>query len=126
MPTLSPRCGSKLATVAPVAMDPMITGLEAGRGSHFSADKNMADDKPVKIGVVGLGYWGKNYLRLTNENSLTELVGMCDLYPPTLERAKKWYPEIPPFSSVEELLAVDGLEAVVVVVPASTYTFIYG
>ncbi|KNC46113.1 oxidoreductase domain-containing protein [Thecamonas trahens ATCC 50062] len=78
----------------------------------------MAAENPVNIAVVGVGYWGKNYVRLTSENPLTNLVGMCDMHPPTLEKAKARFPGVPAFSSVDDLLAVPELEAVVIVVPA--------
>ncbi|KNC53599.1 oxidoreductase domain-containing protein [Thecamonas trahens ATCC 50062] len=73
---------------------------------------------PVSIGVVGVGYWGKNYVRLTGQHAKTNLVGMCDMHPPTLAKAVERFPDVPAFSSVDELLAVPELEAVVIVVPA--------
>ena len=75
---------------------------------------------PVSIGVVGVGYWGKNYVRLTGQHAKTNLVGMCDMHPPTLAKAVERFPDVPAFSSVDELLAVPELEAVVIVVPART------
>ena len=80
----------------------------------------MSADSPVNIGVVGVGYWGKNYVRLCGQHSHTKLLGMCDMHPPTLEKAIARFPDVPSFSSLDDLLAIPDLEAVVVVVPART------
>eukprot|EP00300_Choanocystis_sp_HF-7_P028065 c33428_g1_i1.p1 GENE.c33428_g1_i1~~c33428_g1_i1.p1 ORF type:complete len:357 (-),score=74.63 c33428_g1_i1:22-972(-) len=46
------------------------------------------------------------------------LVGLCDMHPPTLAKAVASYPSVPAFSSVESLLSTATLDAVIIVVPA--------
>lgn len=77
----------------------------------------MADAK-LNVGVIGVGYWGKNLLRLAKESAWTRLVGLCDMHPPTLAKAAANNPGLPACASVAELLEIPELEAVIIVVPA--------
>ena len=47
---------------------------------------------PVRVAVVGLGYWGPNLVRNLAELDAAELVAVCDLDP---ERARARRPPLP-------------------------------
>src|SRR5581483_11932511 len=67
------------------------------------------------IGVVGLNYWGPNLVR--NFDELGELRVLCDLDAERLDRLAARYPHARATASYDELLADDGLDAVVVATP---------
>jgi predicted dehydrogenase len=73
----------------------------------------------VRVGVAGLGYWGPNLAR--NFDDLAELAWLCDLDPEHRERFAVRYPTARVTASVEEMLADDTLDAVVVATPVPTH-----
>jgi UDP-N-acetylglucosamine 3-dehydrogenase len=67
----------------------------------------------VKLGVavVGVGFWGRNHVRVFNELPETELLGVCDVNPERAKRVAKemnirWY------TDSEQLLKREDVEAV--------------
>ena len=49
---------------------------------------------PVRVAVVGLGYWGPNLVRNLHELPDAELVTVCDLRADALESVKRRYPAV--------------------------------
>ena len=76
---------------------------------------------PLRIAVVGLGYWGPNLLRNLMELDDAEVVRMCDLREDRLEHWGKRYPAIARTTSYLEVLSDDQVEAVVIATPVSTH-----
>ena len=62
------------------------------RDGRTSAAEPMLE--PVRVAVVGLGYWGPNLVRNLNELANADLVAVCDTNPATLERLGKRYPGV--------------------------------
>jgi len=85
----------------------------------LSASEPMLE--PVRVAVVGLGYWGPNLVRNLNELPDADLVAVCDLNPTTLERLGKRYPSIRRDESIEGILADESIEAVVIATPVGTH-----
>ena len=73
----------------------------------------------VRVGVVGLGYWGPNLARNFDRLSGAELAYCCDLDRANLERARKLYPAATVTDDYAQLLADDALDAVVAELAAS-------
>jgi predicted dehydrogenase len=73
------------------------------------------DTPTPRIGLVGLGNWGKNYLR--NLAGLGALYAACDMHDKALAQAQRDFPQLQTCHSVDELCALDGLDAAVVAVP---------
>ncbi|HXY16645.1 MAG TPA: Gfo/Idh/MocA family oxidoreductase, partial [Gaiellaceae bacterium] len=71
------------------------------------------------IGVVGLGWWGPNLAR--NFDELGVLSALCDLDAEHRERYARRYPQARMYGDFEELLADDGVEAVVIATPVPTH-----
>lgn len=74
-------------------------------------------NESVKIGVVGLGYWGPNLARnfvLTNGGEVT---WVCDTMPQRCERMKKLYPWLKTTNSYEEMLHAADIDAVAIATP---------
>jgi protoporphyrinogen oxidase/predicted dehydrogenase len=75
----------------------------------------------VRIGVVGVGYWGPNLVRNLAESSAFEIAKVCDLRPEALEAIARRYPGIPYTTDVEEVLQDGNIDAVAISTPVSTH-----
>jgi predicted dehydrogenase len=76
---------------------------------------------PVRIGVVGLGYWGPNLIRNLNDIETSELAWICDLDEARLETFGRRFPAVSRTRTFDELLADPDLEAVAIATPVSTH-----
>ena len=76
---------------------------------------------PVRIGVVGLGYWGPNLARNFSQLPEAELVWCCDADETKRERVGGQFPEAKLTARYEDLLEDDTLDAVVVATPVPTH-----
>jgi predicted dehydrogenase len=76
---------------------------------------------PVRIAVVGLGYWGPNLVRNINEFPGAEPVVVCDLRSDALDTITRRYPAVRATTSFSEVLADDEVDAVVIATPVSRH-----
>jgi predicted dehydrogenase len=76
---------------------------------------------PVRIGVVGLGYWGPNIARNVFASEDASLAWVCDLRPSALEAFARRYPGVQTTTSFETMLADPDLDAVAITTPVSTH-----
>ena len=81
---------------------------------------------PVRVGVVGLGYWGPNLARNLQEIEQAELAWLCDLREDALDRLGRRYPAARTTTSYEEMLADETLDAVVVATHVSSHFALAG
>ena len=77
--------------------------------------------EPLRVAVVGLGYWGPNLLRNLVELDDAEVVAMCDLREERLEHWGKRYPAVARTTSYMDVLSDDRVDAVVIATPVSTH-----
>lgn len=77
----------------------------------------MADERRLRIGVIGLGWQGGSHLANLAANPEVELVAGCDLDPDRLKAAVEKYRLRHTFTDYLELLGCDEVEAVVIVLP---------
>jgi len=70
--------------------------------------------KPIKVGVVGCGYWGPNLVRNFRSLSGCSLEMMCDISVERLKHLKSLYPEVRGESNFDRMLNNSGLDAIVV------------
>jgi protoporphyrinogen oxidase/predicted dehydrogenase len=75
----------------------------------------------VRIGLVGLGYWGPNLLRNLADSPSFDVVSICDVRPKPLEALSRRYPAVAAVARYEEMLADPSLEAVAIATPVSTH-----
>jgi predicted dehydrogenase len=75
----------------------------------------------VSVGVVGLGYWGPNIARAFGNLPGAKLTWLCDRDASALARAQARHPEARVTDSLDELLADDDLDAVVIATPPTTH-----
>ena len=72
-----------------------------------------------RIGVVGLNYWGPNLVR--NFDELADLAWLCDLDEAHLRTVAGRYPHARTTTALDDLLADDTLDAVVIATPVPTH-----
>jgi predicted dehydrogenase len=73
----------------------------------------------VRVGLVGLGYWGPNLAR--NFDDLGALAALCDLDADLRARFAERYPHARLHADFDEMLAAGDLDAVVVATPVPTH-----
>jgi predicted dehydrogenase len=79
----------------------------------------------LRVGVIGCGQWGQNYLRVLTELDETQLVAAHDLWPQMLARVQGRYSDVRIRESLDELLGDADVDAVVVATGArSHYTIV--
>jgi predicted dehydrogenase/protoporphyrinogen oxidase len=79
------------------------------------------DGRALRIGVVGLGYWGPNLVRNLADAQAFDLSYLCDLRPHQLEAISRRYPGVPCTTDFEEVLGDEALDAVAIATPVSTH-----
>jgi predicted dehydrogenase len=88
-----------------------------------SADApTQAQPAPVRVGVVGLGYWGPNLARNLAAIAGCELAWLCDASDAARERLAGAYPGTRATADVQELLDDPELDAVVLATPVPTHS----
>lgn len=75
----------------------------------------------VRIGVIGAGHWGPNYVRNFRESDTAQMVAVADPRPEALQALGKRFPELALISDYRELAASPDVDAIVIATPASTH-----
>jgi predicted dehydrogenase len=68
----------------------------------------------VKMAVVGVGYWGPNFVRILDELPDSDLRVVCDADHSKFERLASLYPHVEFVDDIDALLAGDTIDAVVI------------
>jgi predicted dehydrogenase len=76
---------------------------------------------PLSVGVIGLGYWGPNLLRVLAEDAAVDVRWICDRDRERLARFHRRYPATRPTTSVEDVLEDPDVHAVVIATPVFTH-----
>jgi predicted dehydrogenase len=76
---------------------------------------------PTTVGVVGLGYWGPNLLRVLAEMADVRVKWTCDLDRERLDRFRQRYPAIATTRHVETVLDDPEVDAVFLATPVFTH-----
>src|SRR5215208_6657007 len=75
---------------------------------------------PIRVGVVGLGYWGPNLARNLDRLPGGELAWLCDSSEEALERWGATFPSARTTTQLDDLLSDGALDAVVIATPVPT------
>lgn len=75
----------------------------------------------VKIGVIGLGYWGPNIVRVLNELDCAEVTAVCDVNRAALVKIERRYPAVGCTTDVADLLSDSAIDAVALATPVGTH-----
>jgi predicted dehydrogenase len=106
--------GASSAAVTILLADDLLLGREVSS----STIQTTAISPPVKIGVIGLGQWGKEIVSALSRIPSAEVVGICDTYEPYIKKAQEIAPKATSFTDYRKLLEAPGLEAVVIATPS--------
>lgn len=80
-----------------------------------------ADGREVTVGVVGMNYWGPNLARNFDRLEGCRVTWICDRDEAVLDRHRGVYPDARLTARHEDLLADEGLDAVVIATPVPTH-----
>ncbi len=77
----------------------------------------------IKVGIIGLGYWGPNLLRNFSELENSEVVSVCEINQERLKSISKQkrFKGIKTTSKLEEVLNDTNIDAVVIATPTKTH-----
>jgi predicted dehydrogenase len=76
---------------------------------------------PIRVGVVGLGYWGPNIARNLAAIDGCEVRWLCDGDPSALERLASSFPGASTTTKLDELLGDGELDAIALATPVPTH-----
>ena len=77
--------------------------------------------EPVRIGVVGYGYWGPNLVRNFAEYPGSEVAMVADMRLDRLAPVRRRYPDVTTTTDFRDLLNDPSIEAIVISTPISTH-----
>jgi len=78
--------------------------------------------EPLRVAVVGLGYWGPNLVRNLHEVEDAEVAWICDLDTDALEVIGRRYPAVKRTTRIEDVLGDDSVDAVAIATPVTTHS----
>ena len=73
----------------------------------------------LKIGIVGLGYWGKHYIRILSENKRIKLVAVCDLNNELLNKYS--YLNVEKYNDYLEMIKSKKIDSIIIITIASIH-----
>lgn len=77
--------------------------------------------KHSTIGIVGCGYWGRNYIRVFNQLPQSKVVGVADINSERLTEIQRDYPQLHLFQDYTALIQTCHPDALVVATQATTH-----
>jgi predicted dehydrogenase len=83
--------------------------------------REPSDPRPLQFGLVGLGYWGPNLLRVLTDLPDAEVRWICDLDPGRLARFSRRYPSAATTGEFQDLLDDPELDAILIATPVFTH-----
>lgn len=75
----------------------------------------------IRIGIVGLGYWGPNLVRCFSDIENCKVTAVCDRDYDQLLRIKDRFPSVYPIENFDALLDRDLIDALVVATPTASH-----
>ncbi len=86
-----------------------------------SSNGRTQSDRPIGIAIIGAGYWGVNYVRVCRDLPGAELVVVCDQRAHRLGELEHQFPGLRTTTSLEDALAMDGVDAALICTPATAH-----
>jgi len=82
----------------------------------------VSSSEKLSVGVIGLGHWGPNVVRVLSDNARIQVNWVCDKRSESLTRVSKFISSECKFTTqIDEVINSPEVEAVIVVTPASTH-----
>ena len=79
------------------------------------------NSSPLKIGVIGYGYWGPNVVRNFYNTPNAVVASVCDLNVKSLQRVRRTYPSMVVTTNPADILTSPEIDAVAIVTPISQH-----
>jgi predicted dehydrogenase len=91
--------------------------------THASAKHAVGwpDFEPLRVAVIGLGYWGPHLVRNFVELSAADVVAVCDVEAEPLAAISRRFPSVYGTRDLDEILDDSSIEAVAIATPVSTH-----
>jgi predicted dehydrogenase len=86
-----------------------------------SRHERSGPERVARVAVIGLGYWGPNLLRVLVELDGAEVRWICDLDEERLARFARRHPSAATTTHVDDVLADEQVDAVVIATPVFTH-----
>ena len=102
---------------ATVALLMAADGLGMSQVLAADADVKPIAGPAVKIGVIGLGQWGRDIVTALSKMPSAKVTAICDTYEAFVTRAAKTVTDAKAYSDYKELLASPDVEAVIIATP---------
>jgi predicted dehydrogenase len=80
--------------------------------------------EPVRVGVVGVGYWGPNLVRNLVEHEGAEVAYVCDRDQAALDRVTRRFPWLRTTTAYDLMLGDNEVDAIAIATPVSTHGFL--
>lgn len=77
--------------------------------------------EPIRVGVIGLGYWGPNIVRALHEVEGAQVAAICDRRQPVLDKLGARFPSPRRTTDANSILDDDEIDAVVIATPVATH-----
>lgn len=81
----------------------------------------MGMKRQIGIGVIGLGHWGPNHVRVFNECQNAKVVACTDLEESRRSYIRRLYPDVAVMDATDGIFERDDIDAVVIATPAHTH-----
>ena len=75
----------------------------------------------LRVGLIGLGYWGPNHARVLSELPETELVAVADVSETAIRLVRGRYPAVDTTLDPNDVIEAPDIDAVVVATPTSSH-----
>jgi predicted dehydrogenase len=79
---------------------------------------------PVRVGVLGVGYWGPNLVRNFVEHEGAEVAYVCDRDQAALDRVTRRFPWLRATTAYDLVLRDNEVDAIAIATPVSTHGFL--
>jgi len=77
--------------------------------------------KDIRIGVVGLGYWGPNFVRILYTRDDCDFRAACDLNEERVKYVRSLYPDLNYYTDLEEMVKKEKLNALIIATPTDSH-----
>jgi predicted dehydrogenase len=95
----------------------MLGGVELFAEANNTTTETKNATTTVRVGVIGLGAWGREILDNLALLPQADVAAICDNYPAFLKRSGSAAPKAKPHSDYKELLADKDIKAVIIATP---------
>jgi predicted dehydrogenase len=75
----------------------------------------------LRVGLIGLGYWGPNHARVLSELPETELVAVADISEQAIRLVRGRYPAVRTTHDARDVIEAPDIDAVIIATPTSSH-----